>query len=123
MHIISLEVRSMGDTTSMNLRIDKNLKKDAEALFETLGINMTTAINIFLKQAVRDQGIPFKITANKGYTDVPAYNSKAANYTGYEEYVAASLKEADMKVAEGTMKYYTADEIRAKLEDVLNEKI
>ena len=53
----------MGDTTSMNLRIDKKLKKDAETLFETLGINMTTAINIFLKQAVREQGIPFQITA------------------------------------------------------------
>jgi len=113
----------MGDTTSMNLRIDKNLKKDAEALFDTLGINMTTAINIFLKQSVREQGIPFQISANKGYTSVPAYKSRAAKYTGYEEYVAASLKEADMKVAEGTMKYYTADEIRSKLEDVLNENI
>jgi addiction module RelB/DinJ family antitoxin len=113
----------MGDTTSMNLRIDKDLKKDAETLFETLGINMTTAINIFLRQSVRDQGIPFKISANKDYRDISAYRGKAANYTGYEEYVAASLKEADMKVAEGTMKYYTADEIRAKLEDVLDENI
>ena len=53
LHIIRLKVRSMGDTTSMNLRIDKNLKK----------------------------------------------------------------------VAEGTKKHYTADEIRAKIEDVLNENI
>lgn len=118
-----MEVVKMGDTTSMNLRIDKNLKKEAEALFETLGINMTTAINIFLKQAVRDQGIPFQISANKGYSSVPAYKGKAARYKDYEEYVAANLKEADMKVAEGTMKYYTADEIRAKLEVALNEKI
>ena len=113
----------MGDTTSMNLRIDKTLKKDAETLFETLGINMTTAINIFLKQSVRDQGIPFQITVNKSYRDVPAYRDRAAKYSGYEEYVAASLKESDMKVAEGTMKYYTADEIRSKLEDALNENI
>jgi len=113
----------MGDTTSMNLRIDKKLKKDAEDLFETLGINMTTAINIFLKQSVRDQGIPFKITANKGYMAVPAYKSRAAKNMDYADYVAASIKEADMKVAEGSMKYYTADEIRAKLEDALNENI
>ena len=111
----------MGDTTSMNLRIDKNLKKDAETLFETLGINMTTAINIFLKQSVREQGIPFRISASKAYSDIPSYKGKAAKYTEYDEYVAASLREADMKVAEGTMKYYTADEIRAKLEDVLNK--
>ena len=113
----------MGDTTSMNLRIDKTLKKDAETLFETLGINMTTAINIFLKQAVREQGIPFKISASMSYTDIPAYRGHADKHDSYEEYVAASLKEADMKVAEESMKYYTADEIRTKLEDELNEKI
>ena len=113
----------MGDTTSMNLRIDKNLKKDAEKLFESLGINMTTAINIFLRQSVRDQGIPFQISAKEGYNALPAYRGKAAKYSDYEEYVAASLKEADMKVAEGTMKYYSADEIRSKLEEVLNENL
>lgn len=113
----------MGDTTSMNLRIDKTLKKDAEKLFNSLGINMTTAINIFLKQSVREQGIPFQISAKEGYNALSAYRGKAAKIPDYEEYVAASLKEADMKVAEGTMKYYTADEIRAKLEDVLNENL
>lgn len=113
----------MGDTTSLNLRIDKNLKKQAEDLFESLGINMTTAINIFLKQSVRDQGIPFQISAKEDYTAFPTYKETAARNTDYEEYVASRLKEADMKVAEGTMKYYTADEIRSKLEEVLNENI
>ncbi|MBR6800721.1 MAG: type II toxin-antitoxin system RelB/DinJ family antitoxin [Eubacteriaceae bacterium] len=53
----------MSDTTNLNLRLDKELKKQAEELFAGLGINMTTAINIFLRQAVREQGIPFQITA------------------------------------------------------------
>ena len=113
----------MSDTTSMNLRVDKNLKKEAEALFDSLGINMTTAINIFLRQSVRNQGIPFPITANTEYKNIPAFRGTANKYEGYDEYVAASLKEADMKVADGTMKYYTADEIRAKLEAVLNETV
>ena len=113
----------MGDTTSMNLRVDKNLKKEAETLFDSLGINMTTAINIFLRQSVRNQGIPFPITANYDYKNIPAFKGTTSNYANYDEYVAASLKEADMKVADGTMKYYTADEIRAKLEAVLNETI
>jgi hypothetical protein len=52
---------------------------------------------------------------------VPAYQGKAAKYANHAEYVAASLKEADTMVAEGTMKYYTADEIRAKLEAVLGQ--
>ena len=51
----------MANTTSVNLRIDKELKKQAETLFSSLGMNMTTAINVFLKQAVRSQGIPFRI--------------------------------------------------------------
>lgn len=113
----------MSDTTSMNLRVDKNLKKEAETLFDKLGINMTTAINIFLRQAVRNQGIPFPVTVNNEYSNIPAFKGSSNNYANYEEYVASSLREADMKVAEGTMKYYTADEIRSKLEAVLDEKI
>lgn len=112
----------MSDTTSMNLRVDKNLKKEAETLFDKLGINMTTAINIFLRQAVRNQGIPFPVTVNNEYSNIPAFKGSSKSYANYEEYVASSLREADMKVAEGTMKYYTADEIRSKLEAVLDEK-
>lgn len=56
------------------------------------------------------------------YFSTESGRTAAASDRFTDEYVAASLKEADMKVAEGTMKYYTADEIRAKLEDVLNEK-
>lgn len=58
--------------------------------------------------------------------DTTSLNLRKGNVTShndYEEYVAASLKEADMKVAEGSMKYYTVDEISSKLEEVLNEKV
>lgn len=49
---------------SVSFRIDSKLKKDADALFDSLGLNMTTAFNIFLRQAVREGGIPFDITIN-----------------------------------------------------------
>ena len=42
--------------------MDSELKKQAETLFADLGLNMTTAMTIFLRQAVRIQGIPFEIT-------------------------------------------------------------
>ena len=54
----------MSETTSMNLRIDKELKKQAETLFAGLGLNMTTAINIFLRQTIRENGIPFELKLN-----------------------------------------------------------
>lgn len=48
-------------TTNINFRIDENLKKDADQLFSDLGLNMSTAITMFLKSAVRHNGIPFEI--------------------------------------------------------------
>ena len=50
--------------TSMNIRMDAEVKKQAEALFNEIGMNMTTAINIFLKQAIRENGIPFELKVN-----------------------------------------------------------
>lgn len=52
-------------TNNINVRIDAKLKQDAEQLFNDLGLNMTTAINMFLKQTVRNQAIPFSISMNK----------------------------------------------------------
>ena len=56
-------------TTSITIRIDENLKKQAETLFEELGMNMTTAITIFTKAAVRQQGIPFDIKADPFWSE------------------------------------------------------
>lgn len=48
-------------TTNINIRIDENLKKDADQLFSDLGLTMSTAITIFLKSAISHNGIPFEI--------------------------------------------------------------
>ena len=49
---------------NVTLRVDEDLKKQADTLFSELGLNMTTAFNIFLRQSVREQQIPFKVTKN-----------------------------------------------------------
>ena len=49
-------------TATINVKTDSELKKQAEALFSDLGMNMTTALNVFLRQAVRENRIPFEIT-------------------------------------------------------------
>lgn len=46
---------------STNIKLDPILKQQAQELFSNLGMNLSTAINIFLKQAVREQSIPFRI--------------------------------------------------------------
>lgn len=50
------------ELSSVSFRIDAQLKKDAEELFEQLGLNMTSAYNLFIRQAVREGRIPFEIS-------------------------------------------------------------
>lgn len=49
---------------NVTLRVDEDLKKQADVLFSELGLNLTTAFNIFLRQSVREQQIPFRISKN-----------------------------------------------------------
>lgn len=51
-------------TSNVSFRIDADIKNQADRLFAELGLNMTTAFNIFLRQAVREGSIPFNITVN-----------------------------------------------------------
>ena len=48
-------------TTNLNIRTDKEVKERAEVLFSELGLTMTTAINMFLRTAIRENGIPFAL--------------------------------------------------------------
>jgi DNA-damage-inducible protein J len=46
----------------LNIRIDDSLKDQADSLFEELGMNISTAINVFIREALRQRGIPFKVS-------------------------------------------------------------
>lgn len=48
-------------TTNINVRVDSALKQEAEALFNDLGLNMSSAINMFLRSAINHDGIPFEV--------------------------------------------------------------
>ena len=52
-------------TTNISIRIDTKLKAQAEELFGELGMNLSTAFNIFVRQSLREGGIPFEITLNQ----------------------------------------------------------
>lgn len=53
---------------NLNIRIDNNLKRDAEAIFSDLGISLSAATTMFLKQVVRTNGIPFELKADPFYS-------------------------------------------------------
>ena len=46
---------------TVTARVDENVKKEAETLFKKMGINMSTAMNLFLKKCILEQGIPFEL--------------------------------------------------------------
>lgn len=60
-------------TVNMSIRMDTELKKQAETMFADMGLNMTTAMNMFLRQVVRQGKIPFEIA-----TDIPNAETLAA---------------------------------------------
>ena len=51
-------------TTNLSIRMDTETKQQAEELFGNLGMSISTAFNIFVKQSLRVRGIPFNITEN-----------------------------------------------------------
>jgi len=54
-----------GTTTTVNVRMNAELKKQAEELFGELGMNLTTAVNIFIRQSLRQGGIPFNVSLDE----------------------------------------------------------
>jgi len=55
--------------TSINFRMDEDLKRDMEATCQDLGINMTTAFTIFAKKVSREKRIPFEISVDPFYSE------------------------------------------------------
>lgn len=49
------------NTVNVTLRLDREVKENAEILFKELGMNLTTAFNVFVRQALRQGKIPFEI--------------------------------------------------------------
>ncbi|MBU5480241.1 type II toxin-antitoxin system RelB/DinJ family antitoxin [Blautia sp. MSJ-19] len=87
-------------TSNISIRMDNELKAAAEALFDELGMNLSTAFNIFVRQALRERGIPFRITED----------------TPNKETVSAML-EAERIAKDSSVKgYHDVDELFADLD-------
>ncbi|GHU76073.1 hypothetical protein FACS1894188_08040 [Clostridia bacterium] len=51
----------MSEVTNLNIKIDRDLKAQADKLFNDMGMTLTTAVNVFVRQAVLEKAIPFRI--------------------------------------------------------------
>lgn len=78
---------------TINIRIDNNLKKESESVLQELGLSMTTAMTLFLKAVVWNNGIPFSLEipnkktlkAIKEAEDIEKGKKKAKKYKSIEE--------------------------------------
>ena len=87
-------------TTNLNIRTDKGIKDQAEEIFAELGLNMTTAVNMFLRTAIREHEIPFELKL-----DVP------------NETTAAAIEEGRKLMADpDAPRYASMDELKAALD-------
>lgn len=86
---------------NLNIRVDENLKKQSENLFNELGMPMSTAINIFLKSCVRFGGIPFEVKVEKPNAETMkamneskliSHDKSTKGYTDVDEMMKELLK-------------------------------
>lgn len=52
----------------ISIRVDDDVKRNAEEILDTIGLSMSTAINVFLKAVARENRIPFELTADPFYS-------------------------------------------------------
>ena len=93
------------ETTTVNVRVDKDIKQSAEAVAQSLGMNLSTAINIFLRQMIYRDGLPFEVVnprynaetlaAFREAEDIIAGRKVVKSYNSAEEMIADILAEED----------------------------
>ena len=87
-------------TTPTQVRIDADIKKEAAALFSSLGLDMSSAVNLFLHQCVLRGGLPFSV-------ELPRYSEKTLN----------AMAEAKRVSRDANVKGYTSmEELKEALE-------
>ena len=59
----------MANTVNFSLRMDSDIKKQCENLYNELGMNLTTAINVFLRKVAREGRIPFELSVDPFYSE------------------------------------------------------
>ena len=94
-------------TTRISVNIDENVKQGAQRIFGEMGLDMTTAINLFLRTAIVEGRIPFEIRTKQAYLE------EAERHTAY---INAMLDESMAAANDSNTKWLSHDEMMANLE-------
>ena len=91
------------ESLTLNVRVDAEDKKKFEKFCSNTGMNVSTAINMFIKATLREQKLPFEIKVNN-----------------YDEIINKKLHEAEIQM-KSTSERYTFDEIKESVNDIINK--
>jgi DNA-damage-inducible protein J len=104
------ESEGLSMTTSINIRLDEDLKRDIEQFFSEIGLDTSTAIRMFFKQCLIEKALPFLPRTKMDNDRIIALEAKEA------------LKEARAQAALNGTINMTMDEIDAEIQAYRNEK-
>ena len=90
-------------SVSLNVRVNPKEKKEFERFCDSVGMNVSTAINMFIKAVIRDQRLPFDVTSKS-----------------QEERLLGKLKEAEIEM-ETSNKRYSKEDIKNIIDEILNK--
>lgn len=87
------------NTSAININVDSNVKKEATELFNSLGLNMSTAINLFLRKSIAEGGIPFELKNPKPTRSLKKALKEAKKIENGEIMVESFNNREDLKKA------------------------
>jgi DNA-damage-inducible protein J len=100
----------MAETMNLSIKIDRELKKEADQVFSALGMNLTTAITVFMRQSVRQKKIPFEVTLypENDNKDKLMHEAKAATERIWDNSIKngtdkMTMEEIDAEIAEARL--------------------
>lgn len=89
------------ESLTLNVRVDANDKKNFEHFCADVGINVSTAVNMFIKAVLREQKLPFEVKASNS-----------------DEIIYNKLREAELEMI-STDKRYTSDEVMDSINSII----
>ena len=94
-------MRDIMESLNLNVRVDANDKKGFEQFCSSVGMNVSTAINMFIKAVLREQRLPFEIRSNT-----------------FDETVYEKLKEAELEMSNSSQRY-SKEEVLKSINDII----
>ena len=78
--------------STIQIRIDKKMKKDADKTLKDMGLDMSSGIKLFLNEIIRERSLPFRVLTTNGYT--PEYEERMIREGNYALKHGKSYKNA-----------------------------